>query len=64
MKSISEHLEDRRHARIRRGAATSAAVAIAVLVGCIAAATVVKTARIVAADQARCASVCEAHFAD
>ncbi len=64
MKSISDHLEDQRHNSIRRGAATAAAVAMAVLIGCLAAATVVKTARIVAADQARCASVCEAHFAD
>lgn len=64
MKSISEHLEDRRHERIRRGAATAAAVGMAVLIACVAAATVVKTARIMAADQARCANVCEANFAD
>ncbi len=58
MKTISQHLDDRdaerRHQRIRRNAATMAAVAMAVLIGCIVAATVVKTARIVADDMARC----------
>lgn len=63
-KTISEHLAGRSHERIRRGAATAAAVAMAVLIGCLAAATVVKTARIVAADQARCAHTCEAYLAD
>lgn len=64
MKTISDHLNARRHERIRRRAATAAAVCMAVLIGCTTAAAVVKTARIVAADQARCANVCEAHFAD
>lgn len=64
MKSISKHLEDQRHDRIRRGAATAAAVAMAVLIACVTAATVVKTARIAAADQARCAHTCEARLAD
>lgn len=63
MKTISEHLAERRHERIRRAAATVAAVFMAVLIGCIVAATVVKTARIVAAGQERCGhglDACEA----
>ena len=60
MKTITEHLTDRRHERIRRAAGTAAAVAMSILICCIVAATVVKTARIVAADQARCASACVA----
>ena len=53
-KTISDHLSARRHERIRRRAATAAAVAMSILIGCIVAAAVVKTARIVAADQERC----------
>lgn len=60
MKTISEHLADRRHEKARRAAATIAALSMAVLIACVTAAAVVKTARIVAADQARCAEVCEA----
>lgn len=60
MKTISEHLADRRHEKARRAAVTFAAVCMAVLIGCVVAATVVKTARIVADDSARCASACVA----
>ena len=59
MKTISQMLEARAreraaHERYRRIAVTTTAICIAALVGCITAAAVVKTARIVAHDRAVC----------